>query len=178
MIAASTPESPLSKLASTNALPTVTACTIALVLNSSKALSPRAQRGRPNGWSSSSVRAVVTRDAYCGIVVYGRRVVAFAYLHLTSADTQVTPLFDSMEFWGPAETVMPVPDSVQSIYRVFEGGRRYTLRGPQLRHSGGSAGAVDEVHPADDGRGARDQPRDVLVEGGNPPGHGRAVRGA
>ena len=37
-------------------------------------------------------------------VVAPRRVVAFAYLRLTSgADTRVTPLFDSMEFWGPAD---------------------------------------------------------------------------
>lgn len=69
-------------------------------------------------------------------VVAPRRVVAWAYLFLTSPNTElsltdqpgrVTALFDSMEFWGPAEMVIPLPDSVQGIYRVFESGRRYTL---------------------------------------------------
>ena len=65
-------------------------------------------------------------------VVAPRRVVAFVYLHLAGPDTQVTPLFDSMAFWGPAETMNPVPDSVQGIYRVFEAGRRYTLTAKRM----------------------------------------------
>jgi Recombinase len=51
--------------------------TISLALNNRQALSPRAQRGRPNGWSSSSVRAVLTHDAYRGIVVCGRSAKAY-----------------------------------------------------------------------------------------------------
>ena len=37
-----------------------------------KALSPRAQQGRPCGWSASSVRRVVERPLYRGGVVYGK----------------------------------------------------------------------------------------------------------
>jgi site-specific DNA recombinase len=46
--------------------------TIALGLNRTKALSPRAQLGRPNGWSSTSVREVLQRPIYRGELVYGR----------------------------------------------------------------------------------------------------------
>ncbi len=51
--------------------------TIALALNNTKALSPRAQQGRPSGWSSSSVRAVITREVYRGSVVYGKSAKAY-----------------------------------------------------------------------------------------------------
>lgn len=46
--------------------------TIALALNISKAPSPRAQQGRANGWSSSSVREVLGRSSYRGEATYGR----------------------------------------------------------------------------------------------------------
>ena len=46
--------------------------TIALALNRSGALSPRAQQGRPNGWSASSVREVLHRPLYRGEVVFGK----------------------------------------------------------------------------------------------------------
>jgi site-specific DNA recombinase len=45
---------------------------IALALNHAGAPSPRAQQGRPNGWSSTSVREVLTRSTYRGEVVYGK----------------------------------------------------------------------------------------------------------
>ncbi len=51
--------------------------TIALALNSSGAPSPRAQQGRPNGWSSSSVREVLQRPLYRGEVVYGKTASAY-----------------------------------------------------------------------------------------------------
>jgi site-specific DNA recombinase len=51
--------------------------TIALALNTSGALSPRAQQGRPNGWSSSSVREVLQRPVYRGEVVFGKTVTAY-----------------------------------------------------------------------------------------------------
>lgn len=59
------------------------------------------------------------------------RVVAFPYLHLTWAET-VTPVFDSMQFWGPADTIQPVPETVHSIYRIFEGGRLYRLTAKRM----------------------------------------------
>src|SRR5688572_3000274 len=43
---------------------------IALALNHTRALSPRAQQGRPNGWSATSVREVLMRPAYRGTVIY------------------------------------------------------------------------------------------------------------
>jgi site-specific DNA recombinase len=46
--------------------------TIALALNRSGALSPRAQQGRPNGWSASSVRSVLERPLYRGELVFGK----------------------------------------------------------------------------------------------------------
>src|SRR5687767_4334932 len=51
--------------------------TIALALNHAGALSPRAQQGRPNGWSSSSVREVLARPAYRGEVVFGKTASAY-----------------------------------------------------------------------------------------------------
>ena len=51
--------------------------TIALALNRSGALSPRAQQGRPNGWSSSSVREVLARPTYRGEVVFGKTANAY-----------------------------------------------------------------------------------------------------
>jgi len=51
--------------------------TIASVLNGRGAPSPRAQQGRPNGWSSSSVREALQRAAYRGEVVYGRTAKAY-----------------------------------------------------------------------------------------------------
>jgi DNA invertase Pin-like site-specific DNA recombinase len=46
--------------------------TIAAALNSLGAPSPRAQQGRPSGWSSSTIREVLRRDLYRGEIVYGR----------------------------------------------------------------------------------------------------------
>lgn len=51
--------------------------TIALALNTAKAPSPRAQQGRPNGWSASSVREVLIRPLYRGELVWGRTVSAY-----------------------------------------------------------------------------------------------------
>jgi site-specific DNA recombinase len=51
--------------------------TIALALNRAGALSPRAQQGRPNGWSSSSVREVLARPLYRGVLVYGKTAKAY-----------------------------------------------------------------------------------------------------
>ncbi len=51
--------------------------TIAAALNRMKAPSPRSQQGRPNGWSHSTVRAVLERTIYRGEVVYGRTVKAY-----------------------------------------------------------------------------------------------------
>jgi site-specific DNA recombinase len=45
---------------------------IALGLNQRHVPSPRAQQGRRAGWSSSTVRAVLARPLYRGIVEYGR----------------------------------------------------------------------------------------------------------
>ncbi len=46
--------------------------TIAAALNRAKSPSPRSQQGRPNGWSHSTIRAVLERTIYRGEVVYGR----------------------------------------------------------------------------------------------------------
>lgn len=51
--------------------------TIALALNRAGAPSPRAQQGRPNGWSASSVSEVLMRPVYRGEVVFGRTVSAY-----------------------------------------------------------------------------------------------------
>jgi site-specific DNA recombinase len=47
---------------------------IAKALNALGAPSPRPQRGRPRSWAPSSVREVLHRDAYRGIVVYNKSV--------------------------------------------------------------------------------------------------------
>lgn len=51
--------------------------TIALALNRAGALSPRAQQGRPNGWSASSVRSVLERPLYRGELVFGKTASAY-----------------------------------------------------------------------------------------------------
>src|SRR5262249_22950960 len=51
--------------------------TIAGILNRAKVPSPRAQQGRPSGWSQSTIRAVLTRPLYRGEVVYGRTAKAY-----------------------------------------------------------------------------------------------------
>src|SRR5688572_1909357 len=45
---------------------------IAAALNAAGVPSPRAQQGRPSGWSASTVRAVLERPLYRGEIVYGR----------------------------------------------------------------------------------------------------------
>ncbi len=45
---------------------------IAKQLNEEGAISPRAQRGRPNGWASSSVREVLRRELYRGVIIYNQ----------------------------------------------------------------------------------------------------------
>ena len=45
---------------------------IAHALNARQVVSPRAQRGRPCGWEPSTVRAVLTRSIYQGVVTYNK----------------------------------------------------------------------------------------------------------
>jgi DNA invertase Pin-like site-specific DNA recombinase len=45
---------------------------IAKRLNAEGASAPRAQQGRRNGWTASSVREVLFRDAYRGVIVWNR----------------------------------------------------------------------------------------------------------
>ena len=45
---------------------------IAKRLNAERAPTPRAQCGRPNAWAPSSVRAVLGRELYRGVIVYNR----------------------------------------------------------------------------------------------------------
>jgi site-specific DNA recombinase len=63
--------------------------TIAAALNRGRVPSPRAQQGRPNGWSQSTVRAVLTRPLYRGEIVYGRTKKAYGReLKKVNRDTQ------------------------------------------------------------------------------------------
>ena len=64
-------------------------------------------------------------------VVVPARVVAFPYLHLMWGEA-VTPIFDSMQFWGPADTIEPVPETVHTIYRIFERDRLYRLTAKRM----------------------------------------------
>ena len=50
---------------------------IAKSLNHAKALKPRAQQGRADGWNVSTIRAVLTRPLYRGEIVYGRTAKAY-----------------------------------------------------------------------------------------------------
>ena len=45
---------------------------IAKALNAERKPSPRAQRGRPSGWSPSSIRALLLRPTYRGVVTWNR----------------------------------------------------------------------------------------------------------
>jgi DNA invertase Pin-like site-specific DNA recombinase len=45
---------------------------IAKRLNAEQALSPKAQQGRPNGWASNSVREVLLRELYRGVIVWNK----------------------------------------------------------------------------------------------------------
>jgi site-specific DNA recombinase len=53
------------------------AWTIAEALNRTGAPSPRAQQGRPNGWSVSTIREVLKRPLYRGEVIYGKTASAY-----------------------------------------------------------------------------------------------------
>ena len=50
---------------------------IALALNRKRVPSPRAQQGRPSGWSASTIRAVLERPLYRGEGSYGRSTKAY-----------------------------------------------------------------------------------------------------
>ena len=50
---------------------------IAESLNRQGVAAPRAQQGRPSGWSSSTIRAVLERPLYRGEIVYGRTAKAY-----------------------------------------------------------------------------------------------------
>ena len=50
---------------------------IALALNRRKVASPRAQQGRPCGWSQSTILAVLDRSLYRGMYIYGRSAKAY-----------------------------------------------------------------------------------------------------
>jgi DNA invertase Pin-like site-specific DNA recombinase len=45
---------------------------ISKILNEEGCVSPRAQRGRPNGWTASSVREVLRREKYRGVIVWDK----------------------------------------------------------------------------------------------------------
>jgi site-specific DNA recombinase len=45
---------------------------IAKALNDARALCPRAQQGRPQGWAPSSVRPVLLRTLYRGVITWGK----------------------------------------------------------------------------------------------------------
>lgn len=69
--------------------------TIAGALNRAGVPKPRAQEGRRDGWSVSTIRAVLTRPLYRGEVVYGRTAKAYnrelrkVYRHTTREKGQV-----------------------------------------------------------------------------------------
>jgi hypothetical protein len=50
---------------------------IALALNRMGVPAPRAQQGRPSGWSSSTIRAVLERPLYRGVIEYGKSMKAY-----------------------------------------------------------------------------------------------------
>lgn len=50
---------------------------IAKALNRARVPKPRAQQGRADGWSASTVRAVLERPLYRGVVIYGRSAKAY-----------------------------------------------------------------------------------------------------
>jgi hypothetical protein len=45
---------------------------ITRLLNSGRAIAPRAQLGRPNGWAPSSVHEVLFRELYRGVITWNR----------------------------------------------------------------------------------------------------------
>lgn len=45
---------------------------IACTLNDEHAITPRAQQGRPHAWAPSSVRAILQREVYRGVIVWGQ----------------------------------------------------------------------------------------------------------
>ncbi|HXB54716.1 MAG TPA: recombinase family protein [Vicinamibacteria bacterium] len=50
---------------------------IAHTLNQAGILAPRARRGSPHGWSPGTVRAILMRPLYRGVIVYGRTAVKY-----------------------------------------------------------------------------------------------------
>ena len=98
--------------------------TIAAALNRSGCASPRAQQGRPHGWSSSSVRAVLERPLYRGEMVYGRT--AKAYGRELGKAVGEREKGQIPQARGDVDRAVDVPDAA---HRRCRPGRRVSMRG-------------------------------------------------
>lgn len=101
---------------------------IAKALNVAGAPTPRAQQGRPRGWAPSSVRAVLHRDTYRGIVTWNRT-------KKRDADGQQRPHDRPAHEWVtiPAEHLRIVPDTLwQAVRDRLRLKRAHALAAPPL----------------------------------------------
>jgi len=102
--------------------------TIAKALNAAHVPTPRAQQGRPHGWSPSSVRDVLHRDTYRGIVIWNRT-------KKRDADGQQRQHAKPQPDWItiPAEPLRIVSDAVwQSVHARLESRQAPTVLAPPL----------------------------------------------
>ena len=92
------------------------AYTIAEVLNRVGAPSPRAQQGRPNGWSVSTIREVLKRPLYRGEVVYGKTKSAYGR-ELGKLTTGKERVREKAQIPTPEETWirLPVDESLRIV---------------------------------------------------------------
>jgi DNA invertase Pin-like site-specific DNA recombinase len=104
---------------------------IAKMLNAEGAISPRAQRGRSQSWAPSSVREVLFRDVYRGVVTWNRTRKRNQWGVQKQADRPAADLITvpspalrivDEDVWSAAHSRL---DAVRGIYMVATGGRRF-----------------------------------------------------
>lgn len=105
---------------------------IAKALNEARALAPRAQGGRPRGWAPSSVRAVLYRELYRGVIVWNqtRKRTAWGLKHATDR-----PRTEWVQVPAPGLRIVPEALWIAAHARLADVRETY-LRGSQGRLHG------------------------------------------
>jgi site-specific DNA recombinase len=105
---------------------------IAIMLNDERAPCPRPQRGRPAGWAPSSVRAVLHREKYRGLLVWGKTQKRDAY-----GQVKQRPRTDREQIERSDEALRIVSDELwEAAHRRMDADR--------ARYHGGFSGRAPE----------------------------------
>ncbi|CAN5488569.1 hypothetical protein BH23ACI1_BH23ACI1_33360 [soil metagenome] len=115
---------------------------IAKALNEAHAPAPRAQQGRPKAWAPSSVREVLHRELYRGVIVWNKTRKRDQW---GQAKQRQRPPTDWIEV--PAPELQVVPDALWAAARErLEAGRQVYLRTNEGRLWGRPAHGIEAKH--------------------------------